>query len=355
VSSAPTKSSLAHELPAELAAREPAEARGLARDGVRLLVTRRSDGAMVHTRFRRLPDFLSAGDVLVVNRSATINAALEAVRRKLDGSSEQVLLHLSTQLTEERWVVELRRPTAAGNAPLFDGAAGETVRFRGGGAAQAQLIAPFAGSTRLWIAQLAVPGGVLAYAARHGAPIRYGYVTAKWPLRDYQTVFAREPGSAEMPSAARAFTRAVVRRLERKGVTIASIVLHTGVSSLDAGEPPYPERYRVPRSTVAAIDRARAAGGRVVAVGTTVVRALETVAAPGGSVRPGRGWTDLTITPERGLYVVDALLTGFHAPKASHLWMLEALAGREHVSRAYDVALRRRYLWHEFGDLHLIL
>jgi S-adenosylmethionine:tRNA ribosyltransferase-isomerase len=90
-------------------------------------------------------------------------------------------------------------------------------------------------------------------------------------------------------------------------------------------------------------------------VGTTVVRALETVTASDGTARPGSGWTDLTVTPERGLYAVDALLTGLHTPRASHLWILEALAGREHLARAYDAALRQRYLWHEFGDLHLIV
>src|SRR5687768_7041169 len=158
-----------------------------------------------------------------------------------------------------------------------------------------------------------------------------------------------------MPSAARGFTRAVVERLERKSVTIAGIVLHTGVSSLDVGEAPYPEWYRVPVATARAIERARATGGRVVAVGTTVVRALETVATRAGAVAPGEGWTDLVVTPERGLYAVDALLTGFHTPKASHLWMLEAHAGRAHLTVAYSEALRQRYLWHEFGDSHLIL
>ena len=356
--------SLAFEVPAELVAHAPPEARGLRRDGVRLLVSRRSDDAIFHTRFRRLPHFLAAGDVLVVNRSATINAALAAVRRRLDGGRERVLLHLSTPQppadesaglanVEDDWIVELRRITADGNAPLFDAQAGETILLPAGGTAQ--LLAPFAGSSRLWIARLGVAGDVLAYAARHGAPIRYGYVRDPWPLSYYQTIFASEPGSAEMPSAARAFTGAVVSHLAGSGVAIASIVLHTGVSSLDAGESPYPERYEVPASTSSAIERARASGGRVVAVGTTVVRALETMASADGTVRSGAGWTDLTITPERGVHAVDALLTGFHTPKGSHLSLLEAFAGRAHLARAYDAALRGHYLWHEFGDLHLIV
>jgi S-adenosylmethionine:tRNA ribosyltransferase-isomerase len=354
------------DVPAELVAREPAEARGLRRDGVRLLVSRRTDDVIVHTRFRELPDFLAAGDLLVVNRSATIPAAFDGVLRRR-GADEHVLLHLSTprpplgvaddspiaERADEQWVIELRRLTAAGHAPLCDAQSGETVLLAGGGTAH--LLAPFRGSARLWIADLRVGGGGLSYAARYGAPIRYGYVTRTWPLSAYQTIFASEPGSAEMPSAARGFTHDLVERLARKGVAVASIVLHTGVSSLEADESPYPEWYRVPRSTARAIERARAAGGRIIAVGTTVVRALESVALPDGAAVPGSGWTDLTVTPGRELRAVDALLTGFHTPKASHLWMLEALAGGAHVSHVYRAALRHRYLWHEFGDLHLIV
>jgi S-adenosylmethionine:tRNA ribosyltransferase-isomerase len=168
-------------------------------------------------------------------------------------------------------------------------------------------------------------------------------------------VFAAEPGSAEMPSAGRAFTRETVRTLRERGIGIAPLVLHTGVASLEADEAPYPERYRVPAATADAVNRTRAAGGRIIAVGTTVVRALETVAGADGIVTPGEGWTELVVTPERGVRVVDAILTGLHAPRASHLAMLEAIAGRGHLARAYAAALRHRYLWHEFGDLHLIL
>jgi S-adenosylmethionine:tRNA ribosyltransferase-isomerase len=180
-------------------------------------------------------------------------------------------------------------------------------------------------------------------------------VPGSWPLEYYQTVFATEPGSAEMPSAGRAFTQQIVERLERNGVEVVPLVLHTGVASLESKELPYPERYRIPAGTAAAVNRARARGNRVVAVGTTVVRALETVASPDGFVRSREGWTDLVVTPERGLYAVDAMLTGLHEPRSSHLAMLEALAGRHHIEVAYQEALDQKYLWHEFGDLHLIL
>jgi S-adenosylmethionine:tRNA ribosyltransferase-isomerase len=245
---------------------------------------------------------------------------------------------------------------------LLDARAGERIGLRGG--AFATLLGPYRrvadvqspnDLVRLWEAEISYPGGALAYAWEFGSPIRYGYVRDRWPLAAYQTIFADEPGSAEMPSAGRPFTRRLVRDIEARGVTIAPLVLHTGVASLESGEAPYPERYRVPSETAAAVNHARASGARVVAVGTTVVRALETVTAADGTVSAGEGWTDVVITPERGVRVVDALLTGFHEPRASHVAMLEAIAGRRHLAVAYRAAIRERYLWHEFGDVHLIM
>ncbi len=348
------------KLTEENAAHEPPEVRGLARDQVRLMVSRTNDDVITHTRFFDLPGFLDPGDLVVVNTSATINAALEAERESVDGSTNDIVLHLSTPLFENRWVVELRQHSERGTTPLLDAEAGELIRLPANGSAK--LIAPYLpdpdvflnGRVRLWIAELTLPDHVVTYTARYGMPIRYSYVPKPWPLSYYQTVFAGESGSAEMPSAGRAFTHEIIERLRRKGVRIVPVTLHTGVSSLEADEPPYPERYRVPQATALAVNSARARGARVVAIGTTVVRALETVSDAGGHVLSGEGWTELVITSERGLYVVDAILTGLHEPKASHLSMLEALAGREHLALAYDAALRNHYLWHEFGDLHLI-
>ena len=141
-----------------------------------------------------------------------------------------------------------------------------------------------------------------AYLADHGHPIRYGYVPREWPLDAYQTVFATEPGSAEMPSAGRPFTPELITRLVAAGVQIAPIVLHTGVSSLERHEAPYPERYAVPETTARLVNATRWWGGRVIAVGTTVVRALETVADEAGAIAAGEGWTRLVVTPERGLH-----------------------------------------------------
>jgi S-adenosylmethionine:tRNA ribosyltransferase-isomerase len=341
-------------LPPELEAHEPAEARGLARDEVRLLVSHLDRDRIEHARFTQLPDYLRRGDLLVVNASATINAALSA--RRADDSV--VVLHLSQQLPSDMWSVELRRPTEEGTRPLLDAGVGEVLTLPGGGAAR--LVAPYGasrddGGVRLWVATLRVPGALPEYLMREGHPIRYAYVPRAWPLSAYQTVFATEAGSAEMPSAGRPFTARVLDALARRGVRVAPIVLHAGVSSLEDHEPPYAERFRVSAAAARAVNETRAAGGRIVAVGTTPVRALETVATSDGFVEPGEGWTDLVVGAARGLRTVDALLTGLHEPRASHLALLESLAGAGPLARAYDAALEERYLWHEFGDVHLLL
>jgi S-adenosylmethionine:tRNA ribosyltransferase-isomerase len=338
----------------ELEAHEPAEARGLGRDDVRLLVSHLDRDEIEHAHFTQLPDYLKAGDLLVVNASATINAAVTARR----ATGALVELHLSQRLPSGMWSVELRQPTEAGTLPLLDASVGERLTLPESGSAR--LVAPYGapradGGVRLWVATLDVPGVLHHWLDRVGHPIRYAYVPRAWPLSAYQTIFATEPGSAEMPSAGRPFTPHVLEALARRGVRVAPIVLHTGVSSLEDHEPPYAERYRVTRATARAVNETRAAGGRVVAVGTTPVRALESVATQDGFVEPGHGWTDLVIGPERGLFVVDALLTGLHEPRASHLAMLASLAGAAPLARAYEAAVDARYLWHEFGDVHLLL
>jgi S-adenosylmethionine:tRNA ribosyltransferase-isomerase len=339
----------AFELPPRLEAHEPPEARGLARDEVRLLVATRHDGRIAHARFRDLPDFLAPADLLVVNTSATLPAALAA--RGCDGA--ELELRLSTPAPhrppDRWWIVELRRRSE----PFRGGTAGETIRLAAG--ASAQLVAPFASSARLWLARLDLPEPLLPFLERHGRPIRYRYVPEEWPLDMYQTVFAAEPGSAEMASAGRPFTHELVTRLVAHGVLIAPVTLHSGVSSPERSEPPFPERYRVPAETARLVNAAHEWGGRVVAVGTTAVRALETVAAHDGRVCSGSGWTRLVLGSERGLRTVDGLLTGWHEPEASHLDLLRAAAPGELLSCSYGAALEHGYLWHEFGDSHLIL
>ena len=311
-----------------------------------MLVAARDSGSLAHARVRDLPDHLRAGDVLVVNTSATLPAALPATR----ADRTKLRLHLSTPAGGRRWVVELR----AGGERFAGGRAGERLTLPGG--ASATLLAPYLAGARLWLAELDPGERPLArLLAEHGAPIRYGYVERDWPLADYQTVFATHPGCAEMPSAGRPFTHELVTALVARGIAIAPFTLHTGVSSQQAGEAPYPERFSVPQATARQIDAARAGGGRAIAVGTTVVRALESVAGDDGTLRAGAGWTRHVVTPETGVRAVDGLLTGWHEPDATHLLMLEAVGGRALVERSYAEALRCGYLWHEFGDVHLIL
>jgi S-adenosylmethionine:tRNA ribosyltransferase-isomerase len=337
-------------LPPELEAHEPPEARGLARDEVRLMVSYRRDDGLLHARFHDIPELLGAGDVLVINTSGTLPAALPAVRK----DRTELRLHLSTRLSDAIWSVELRRLEKGTIQPFRAAQAGEILSLPG--SAKARLIEPYPyPGSRLWRARLEFPVPDLAYLLEQGQPIRYSYVREEWPLPYYQTVYTTEMGSAEMPSAGRAFTPQIITQLVAQGVQVAPLLLHTGVASLEEHEPPYEEFYRVPPETARLVNQARTDGRRVIAVGTTVVRALETVTDVYGVLHPGEGWTKLVVTPQRGVRAVDGILTGWHEPRATHLLMLEAIAGKRHVEIAYQAALREQYLWHEFGDLHLIL
>jgi S-adenosylmethionine:tRNA ribosyltransferase-isomerase len=306
-----------------------------------------------HARFRDLPRFLREGDLLVINTSGTLPAAVRG--RRADGSPVEV--HFSTTLPAGLRVVELRVPAEPASLPLLTAVAGEVISLPDG--VKVTLLAPYgarrADGVRLWIARVELPRSLDEYLHEYGSAIRYSYVPRDWSLEYYQTVYRTEPGSAEMPSAGRGFTAVLLAQLVARGIGVAPLLLHTGVSSLDAWEPPYAEPYRVPASTGRAVNATRDGNGRVIAVGTTVVRALETVTDEAGRTHDGAGWTELVIKPERGVRVVDGLITGLHEPQASHLSMLEAIGGREHVRAAYAEALRERYLWHEFGDLHLML
>jgi S-adenosylmethionine:tRNA ribosyltransferase-isomerase len=374
-------------LPPALEAHDPPETRGVPRDAVRLLVSRRSTGEISHHGFREFPGLLLPGDLLVVNNSGTLPAAVP-----LD---EGLTVHFSTQLPDGTWLVELRRAfdhNGSGSTPteihLPAGAvltllspvtttsstAASVSELRGRLAAEAQRASRPGESVtasnhrqagglggvvftpqkiRLWRARLSV--AVLPYLRKHGTPIRYSYVTEPWDIESYQTVFARVPGSAEMPSASRPFTPAVVTDLVSRGVLIAPLTLHTGVSSLEADEDPYPEPFDVPPATARLVNLVRRSGGRVIAAGTTVVRALESAVSDSGLVVPTTGWTSHVVTPETGVRVVDGLLTGLHEPRSSHLRMLTAFAGQSLLSACYEQAIRSAYLWHEFGDVHLLL
>ncbi|HEX6337358.1 MAG TPA: S-adenosylmethionine:tRNA ribosyltransferase-isomerase [Jiangellaceae bacterium] len=337
---------LSFKISPDQAATSPAEHRGLRRDGVRLLVAR--PAVVEHRRFEDLPDILEPGDLLVINTSGTLPAAVDAAGRTGP-------VHVSTALDDGGWVIELRR--GDGRGPDHGLRAGEHLELAGGVRLEVLEPYPRAGlrSARLWRARPSRAVDLVTYLRRYGRPIRYGYLDDKYPITAYQTVYATTPGSAEMPSAGRPFSETLLVRLIARGVTVAPIVLHAGVSSPEVHEPPFPERYDVPAATARLVDSALAAGNRVIAVGTTVVRALETCATPDGVVRPGRGWTDLVLSPDRPARVVNGLISGLHEPGASHLKLLEAVVGPDLVRSAYQAAVDHGYLWHEFGDSTVFL
>ncbi len=343
------------QLPSNLECAQPTEVREMTRDAVRLLVSDRSTDILQHSHFRDLPNFLQAGDVLVVNTSATLNAALPT--QLTDGSEGRI--HLSTRQDEDHWLIEVRQVHGQQTRRYFDLKAGQRLSLPVGG--NLQLLAPYYTEgqaqehLQLWRARIELPLPIAEYLQHHGHPIRYQQLHRQYPLAYYQTAFAAEPGSAEMPSAGRAFTPELIAQLVIKGVQFAPIVLHTGVSSLETNERPYPEYFRVPTFAASTINRAREDGRRIIAVGTTATRAIESAVGADGRVMAREGWTDLFITPERGLRVINGMLTGFHEPRASHLLMLAALADTEHLEKSYRAAINKGYLWHEFGDLHLIV
>jgi S-adenosylmethionine:tRNA ribosyltransferase-isomerase len=338
------------ELPPELEAPAPPESRGMTRDAVRMLVARKSDGSLVHGHFSELPRHLNEGDLVVINTSGTLAAEVDGT-----GPDGEVLqIHLSTQLPAGLWTVEVRCDGQA----FLGAVAGWVITLAGGG--HISLLTPYSPGpggvgVRLWVSLLETPDPVHTYLARFGRPIRYGHVRGSYPISAYQNVYATEPGSAEMPSAGRPFTPEVLTRLVAKGVGVAPLLLHTGVASLEANEPPYAEYFKVTSATAHRVNDTRRRGGHVIGIGTTVVRALESVVDDHGRVHPGEGWTETVVSPERSVRSIDGFLTGWHEPEASHLAMLEAIAGRDLLEASYAAALEGGYLWHEFGDVHLIL
>lgn len=330
------------------AAAGPPESRGLDRDGVRLLVAR--SAGISHTTFRDLGLFIKPGDLLVVNNSATLPAAVDGTRQ--DGRAATV--HFSAEMDDGSWILELRKPDNTG--PFLDGSAGEEVQLAAGG----RMVIRSAyrgveGRSRLLLARPELGGPVAGYLQRFGRPITYGYLRERPPLSEYQTIFATEPGSAEMPSAGRPFSGRLLAGLVSRGVSLAPVTLHTGVSSPEVTELPAVERFRVPAATAALVNHTHREGGRVVAVGTTVTRALESAVDEQGLLSAAEGWTDLVLDASRPVRAVNGLITGWHATSATHLMLLESVAGSDLVTRAYNAAVGAGYLWHEFGDSCLLL
>lgn len=335
-------------LPDEAMATLPAEKRGSGRDDVRLMVARRFSPAVGHDTFARFDRHLHRGDVLVVNTSTTLPASIDA--RTADGVP--VRIHFASPTSSGVWVVEVRRPLPGGGTAPGPDIDPQAIQLPGD--VQVRLLARSPRSQRLWLAAVDGTDNVAEYLTTHGRPIRY-IPGPELSIDEYQTIFASDPGSAEMASAGRPFTTQLLARLVSRGVAVVPVVLHAGVSSYEDGEQPGEERYRVPPASATVINALRATGGTVIAVGTTVVRALESVVDDTGVIHPGQGVTDLTVTPETGVGAVDGLLTGWHEPRSSHLNMLEAFVPGPRLQDIYDLAIAEGYLWHEFGDLLLIV
>jgi S-adenosylmethionine:tRNA ribosyltransferase-isomerase len=341
-------STIEFSLPSHLERGRPPEADGRGRDDVRLMVGNRATGVILDDQFRNLPAYLQEGDALVINVSATLPAALPVT----SAGGVRLLMHLSSPLPGGLWAVELRTPHGPGSEPGPD-LDPQTVTLSDGG--KVELLSRHPRVPRLWLAALSFPSAIEDYLRGRGSPIRYRYAEDDWPISAYQTVYGIEPGSAEMPSAGRPFTPEILVRIAALGVTILPVTLHSGVASMEEGEEPIEERFRVPSSTAAAVNALRGRGGRVVAVGTSTVRALETVADESGNLHPGSGYTDLVIGPDHPARAVDALLTGWHEPRASHLMLVESVGGRPLLTEMYRRAVAGGYAWHEFGDSSLII
>ncbi|CAN5427212.1 S-adenosylmethionine:tRNA ribosyltransferase-isomerase [soil metagenome] len=346
-----TSSIIQFELPATLSCPLPSEERNISRDAVRLLVSH-EDGKMEHSTFDQLPFFLKKEDVLVVNTSATVPSAFPI--QLPDGNTGR--LHVSTKLQTGEWLIEIRKIIGNKTKRWYDGKEEMLFSLQGGG--KVLLKEQFYKDDtplRLWKAKFVCQDQTVNYPKNIALPIQYENLDRHYPLSYYQTYFSFQPGSAEMPSAGRGFTKSLVKRLLRKGITIVPLLLHTGISSLEENELPYPEYLEIDPLSASILNHAKANGQRIIAAGTTVIRALETTAGENNVIKPYRGYTDLFIHPGYEMKIANGLLTGFHEPNASHLSMLHAIAGYDHIHRAYMTAIKAKYFWHQFGDLHLIL
>jgi S-adenosylmethionine:tRNA ribosyltransferase-isomerase len=331
-------------IPSHLNAAAPIEFTGKSRDEVKMMVINRKTGACLHTRFQQLPAYLKKGDLLVINNSRTIPASLQGKQ-----GNRVFEVRLSRKVSSNEWdalipgsIYDTRLPISFGD--------GVSAAMVGKGSEQPLVRLRFN-----------IEGAAFFdFIYRKGEPIRYEYIDAPWQLDQYQTVYGSAPGSVEMASAGRAFTWKLISKLRGAGIEVVPLQLHAGLSYYGDDRWPspkhHPEEYLLPLETAEAIRKAKTSGNRVIAVGTTVVRALETVAAEhAGELAAAKGVTNLYITKESSLRVVDGLITGLHEPQASHLDLLRAFVSDEDLFGAYRNALAKGYMWHEFGDMNLIL
>ncbi|HEX7064086.1 MAG TPA: S-adenosylmethionine:tRNA ribosyltransferase-isomerase [Bacillales bacterium] len=336
---------LTFKLPESLNAISPAEHRGIRRDHVRMMVINRENNRTSHDHFHHLGHYLKSGDLLVLNNSRTIPAVLHAeVQRNGKRIAEEIEIRLAHRKSDAEWqVVHKGKDVKIGDCIIFsDRLSAVVIRTE-----ESFTILRFSLS------------GISLYNEIYtlGEPIRYSYIKEKWGLDDYQTVYGSVPGSVEMPSAGRPFSWEMLLALRKQGIRLAFLTLHTGLSDLlDGREGAHinTEEYILPAETVEAVKKTKTEGGRVIAVGTTVVRTLET-AANAGKLAPSSGWTDLYIHEKYPLRITDGLITGFHEPEASHLDLLSAFLDKDRLYDNYQRAIVEKYLWHEFGDINVII
>ena len=337
-------SSIAHfSVPEHLNAKVPPEKRGIRRDEVKLMVTDRQGETLIHSVFNQLSNYISSGDVLVLNNSRTIPAVLRADLSTDGNYQKKIEVRLARKIGSTKWDALIV------NYPVC---IGERLRFSEN--IEAIIEKSYPDSPLMTISFQCTEESLQYFIYKSGEPIRYEYISEPSGLEAYQTVFGTVPGSVEMPSAGRAFSWELIFALKKKGVQIEFLQLHTGLSYFlddqwNVSPSANPETYHVPLKTMKTILKAKSEGRKVIAVGTTVVRALETALLFGLE-----GTTNLYINQGFELRVVDGILTGFHEPEASHLDLLSAFITPDHLLKAYDQALDKQYLWHEFGDMHLI-
>ncbi|KPL58195.1 S-adenosylmethionine:tRNA ribosyltransferase-isomerase [Rossellomorea vietnamensis] len=330
-------------IPSSLNATTPIELQGFERDDVRLMVLDRENGQCEHTVFKNLPDFLNEGDVLVFNNSRTLPASLKGKQ-----GNRNVFLRLSRKRGDNTWDALILGDFHQAGEPInFPGGVSGHIKGQGSESPLLQVEFNKGGSE------------LMDFIFKYGEPIRYEYTKEPWPLDYYQNVYGSVPGSVEMASAGRAFTWRLLQALKEKGVGIVFIQLHAGLSYYGNDRWPmpehHPEDYQVSSEAVKEIRHAKDRGKRVIAVGTTVVRTLETVMTQYGGLQPAEGVTNLYISRDTPLQIVDGLITGLHEPEASHLDLLKAFMSEDKLRHAYQTALEKNYKWHEFGDMNVIL
>ncbi len=337
------KSDFDFYLPEELIAQTPLEKR----DSSRLLVLDKATGALEHRHFYELPEFLNEGDCLVLNNSRVLPARLIGTR-KTGGAVELVLLR---DLGEGRWECLSRpgRKTKPGTALVF-----------GGGELTAEVESVAEGGNR--IVRFDYEGIFLEVLERLGKMPLPPYI--KEELDDperYQTVYSRELGSAAAPTAGLHFTQELLDKIAAKGVKVCYVTLHVGLGTFrpvkedDIEQHDMHSEYCViPPETATLINETKAHGGRVICVGTTSCRTLESWAQEDGHMEPSAGWTSIYIYPGYRFKVMDALVTNFHLPQSTLIMLVSALAGRKHVLHAYEEAVKNRYRFFSFGDAMFI-